>query len=73
MTDTADTIAPEIRMINDIAVQFPHQEPGTAATAIAAHVRMFWEPRMRAELRKLSDTEPEAFEPLALAAARLLE
>ncbi|MEU3272581.1 formate dehydrogenase subunit delta [Saccharomonospora sp. NPDC006951] len=73
MTETTETTAPEIRLINDIAVQFPHQERDAAATAIATHIRMFWEPRMRAELTKLRDQEPEAFEPLALAAAKLLE
>jgi formate dehydrogenase subunit delta len=33
---------------------------------------MFWEPRMRAELMRWVETEPESLDPLALEAARLL-
>lgn len=60
-------------MVNDIAVQFQHQSPEEAANTVAAHLRMFWEPRMRAELRSLADSTPDAFEPVALAATRQLE
>lgn len=59
-------------MINDIAVQFRHQGLDTAAAAIAEHVRTFWDPRMRAELIRRVDAEPEALDPLALAATLLL-
>jgi formate dehydrogenase subunit delta len=59
-------------MINDIAVQFRHQGLDTAVAAIAEHVRTFWDPRMRAELIRRVDAEPEALDPLALAATLLL-
>ena len=59
-------------MVNDIAAQFRHQAPDAAAAAIAEHVRAFWDPRMRAELMRRAESEPEAVDPLALAATRLL-
>jgi formate dehydrogenase subunit delta len=65
-------MSPQVRMINDIAVQFQHQEPDTAAAAIAEHIRAFWDPRMRAELMRRVESEPEVLDPLALAATRLL-
>lgn len=39
-----------VRLANDIAVQFHHLAPGEAAGEIANHLRMFWDPRMRAQL-----------------------
>ncbi|MEO3747084.1 formate dehydrogenase subunit delta [Plantactinospora sp. B5E13] len=65
-------ISPQVRMANEIAVQFRHQAPELAAPAIAEHIQAFWEPRMRAELLRRIETEPDAFDPLALAAARLV-
>ena len=60
-------------MINEIAVQFRHQAPDAAAAAVAEHVRAFWDPRMRAGLMRRAESEPEALDPLALAATRLLK
>jgi formate dehydrogenase subunit delta len=64
--------SPMVRLANEIAVQFHHRPPDDAAEAIAAHIRTFWDPRMRSELLRRVDTEPGALDPLALAAARLL-
>ncbi|GAB2977240.1 formate dehydrogenase subunit delta [Amycolatopsis acidiphila] len=64
--------SPQTRMANEIAVQFRHQPADKAATAIAAHIRQFWDPRMRADLLHRAATAPASFDPLALAAARLL-
>jgi formate dehydrogenase subunit delta len=63
----------QVRLANDIAVQFHHQAPDTAAAAIAAHIRAFWDPRMRTELTRLVAAEPDALDPLVLAAVRLLD
>ncbi|GAA1822792.1 formate dehydrogenase subunit delta [Planosporangium flavigriseum] len=41
---------PYVRLANEIAVQFRHWEPGEAAAEIAAHLRSFWDPRMRTQL-----------------------
>ncbi|MDW5328012.1 formate dehydrogenase subunit delta [Plantactinospora sp. KLBMP9567] len=65
-------MSPQVRLANEIAVHFHHQPPEQAAAAIAEHIRAFWDPRMRAELRLRAEAEPEALDPLALAAARLL-
>jgi formate dehydrogenase subunit delta len=64
--------SPQVRLANEIAVQFHHRAPEEAAEAIAAHIRAFWDPRMRSELLRRAETEPGALDPLALAAARLL-
>ncbi|MFC4065888.1 formate dehydrogenase subunit delta [Actinoplanes subglobosus] len=65
-------MSPQIRMINDIAVHFRHQGLDEAAAAVAGHVRAFWDPRMRAELIRRVDAEPEMVDPVALAAVLLL-
>ncbi|WP_422770103.1 formate dehydrogenase subunit delta [Plantactinospora sp. WMMC1484] len=65
-------MSPQVRLANEIAVQFQHQAPERAAAAIAEHIRAFWDPRMRAELVHRAEAEPEALDPLALAAARQL-
>ncbi|PZG01869.1 formate dehydrogenase subunit delta [Micromonospora deserti] len=65
-------MSPQVRLANEIAVQFRHQPPDAAAAAIAAHIRTFWEPRMRAELMRWVEIEPESLDPLAREAARLL-
>lgn len=64
--------SPQVRLVNEIAVQFGHQPPGQAAAAIAAHIRQFWEPRMRTDLLRQAASAPGLLDPLALAAVRLL-
>lgn len=66
------TTPPEIRLINNIAVQFSHLTPERASEEVANHVRRFWDPRMRARLLELATTEAERFQPAAYAAARLV-
>ncbi|BCB76828.1 hypothetical protein GCM10022251_49140 [Phytohabitans flavus] len=65
--------SPQVRLVNEIAVQFHHWAFDDAAEAIAAHIRTFWDPRMRSELLRRVETEPGELDPLALAAARLLD
>jgi hypothetical protein len=60
------------RMVNDIAVQFPHLTDAEAAEAIAAHIRRFWEPRMVSELAKLAGSADSSLTARASAAARRL-
>jgi formate dehydrogenase subunit delta len=48
MTPTA-----QVRMANDIARQFAHLGHDAAVAAIAEHLRLFWEPRMLAQLREV--------------------
>ncbi|WP_019878074.1 formate dehydrogenase subunit delta [Sporichthya polymorpha] len=44
------TIRPEVRLAGEIADQFRHKPQDVAAEAIASHIRMFWDPRMRTTL-----------------------
>jgi formate dehydrogenase subunit delta len=67
------TVPPQVRLANEIAVQFEHQPPDDAAHAIANHIRMFWDPSMRAELRRRAETDAADLNPLVLAAVRLLK
>jgi formate dehydrogenase subunit delta len=69
MTDSA--VSPEIRLAGDIAVQFHHRPADEAATAIAVHIRQFWDPRMRRALLGEIDAGAES-DPLVLAAAAQL-
>ncbi|GHF69138.1 formate dehydrogenase subunit delta [Amycolatopsis bartoniae] len=64
--------SPQVRLANEIAVQFGHQRPERAAAAIAAHIRQFWDPRMRADLLAQAAAAPDELDPLALAAVALL-
>ena len=45
--------SPELRLLGDITEQFRHLPVDRAATQVAAHIRQFWDPRMRAELARL--------------------
>ncbi|GAA2832011.1 formate dehydrogenase subunit delta [Crossiella cryophila] len=64
--------SPQVRLINEIALQFEGQPVTRAATQIAEHIRAFWDPRMRANLDQQLRTNPEALSPLARSAAKLL-
>lgn len=64
--------ARESRLANDIAVQFRHKDPDQAAADVAAHIRTFWDPRMRSALLRQAELDPDGLDPVALAAAREL-
>jgi formate dehydrogenase subunit delta len=64
------TTPPQIRLANEIAVQFHHKPADEAASAIANHIRMFWDPRMRSDLFARADAED--LDPLVLDAIRIL-
>jgi formate dehydrogenase subunit delta len=61
-------------MANDIAAQFHHRPPAEAADAVAHHIRLFWEERMRADLlAHVADREEDdGIDPIVTAAAELL-
>jgi formate dehydrogenase subunit delta len=64
--------ASEIRLINQVVIHFGYLSTEQAVTAVADHVRKFWDPRMKRRLFDLVDSEAGDFEPVALAAAALL-
>lgn len=65
-------VSTQVRQANDVAVQFEYLPAHQAVTAIAGHLRMFWDPRMRAELRAAVQAGDESLHPLARAAGKLL-
>jgi formate dehydrogenase subunit delta len=69
----SSTVPPHVRLVNEIAVQFHGRPQDEAASAIATHIRMFWDPRMRAKLlAHVEDGGAVDLDPLAAAAVDLL-
>jgi formate dehydrogenase subunit delta len=52
VSDATHDIQPVVRMLDDIADQFRHRPVEQAAPEIVAHIRQFWDPRMRAALQR---------------------
>ena len=63
---------PEIRLLNSIAAQFGHLPPDRAAEETANHIRMFWDPRMKARLPDLAADADTELGPVASAAVALV-
>jgi formate dehydrogenase subunit delta len=62
----------EIRMINNIAAHFGYLRAEQAATAVADHIKRFWDPRMKQRLLLLAASDTSDFTPVAISAAALL-
>lgn len=58
-----------VRMANQIAAAFAAQAESDAAAATAEHIRLYWEPRMRAALLAHLDAGGGGLTPAARAAA----
>jgi formate dehydrogenase subunit delta len=56
-----------VRMANQIAANLQH-EPNPAA-ATATHIRLYWDPRMKAQIKAHGE---EGLDPTALAAIALI-
>jgi formate dehydrogenase subunit delta len=69
---TTTSTPAHVRLANEIAAQFRHRDPDTAAQQIAAHMRTFWDPRMRIRLVADAQAGHSTLDPLAVAAAALL-
>ena len=63
---------PLVRMVNQVAANVAHHPPDQAAAEIAAHLRSFWAPSMRAELVSYLDGGGLDLTPLAASATELL-
>ncbi|POX38878.1 formate dehydrogenase [Streptomyces sp. Ru73] len=59
-------------MANDIAKAFRHLPREQAAEAVAAHLRRFWDPRMRSRLSRYVAEGAAGLAPEVVAAVRLL-
>jgi formate dehydrogenase subunit delta len=62
-----------VRLANDVAAQFAHRPLDEAAQSVAAHMRAFWEPRMRTALLAHMDAGGAGLDPVAQQAAALLQ
>lgn len=57
-------VDPLIPMLNQIGAFFQSQPNSDASTkAVADHVRLFWEPRMRASILAFLDDHPDGKSP----------
>jgi formate dehydrogenase subunit delta len=65
-------LPPNVRLANEIAVQFGHVPAERAAEEVAKHMRSFWEPRMLADLLARVDAGTPELEPVARAAVERL-
>jgi formate dehydrogenase subunit delta len=55
-----------VAMANDIAAFFAVEpDPESAADQVANHLKKFWEPRMRTEIRRFLDSGGTGLSPLA--------
>jgi formate dehydrogenase subunit delta len=62
-----------VRMANQIARNLAIQGEERAVDAAAKHIRLFWEPRMKAAIFAHIDAGGEGLDPLALKALRKLQ
>lgn len=61
-----------VRMANQIARQFGYLPDDEAAANVAYHLHTFWTPRMIAGLEAHAAAQPGDFDPIVLAATRIL-
>lgn len=61
-----------VRMANQIARAFQVQGEAEAVPQITAHIRKFWDPRMRATIKAHAENGGEGLAPLALKAVLAL-
>ena len=61
-----------VYMANQIGKFFAHKPPDVAVAAIADHLRKFWDPRMRAQIRETLDHGDDRLEPNARRAVESL-
>lgn len=68
----AEVRAKIIRMANQIATFFASKPHADGVKGVAAHINDFWEPRMRAHLFAIMETDAAALNPLVIDAASLV-
>ena len=61
-----------VKLANDIAAQFAHRPPADAATAVATHMKLTWDPRMKRALITHVESGAQDLDPVAALAARQL-
>ena len=68
----SDALPPQVRLANEIAIQFAHLAPADGAARVAKHMRDFWEPRMLRALLAYKDAGGADLDPLAAKAVEQL-
>jgi formate dehydrogenase subunit delta len=63
------TVATQVRLANDVAVQFRYLPDDVAVARVVAHLTAFWDPRMRAQLVAAADAGDDDLDPIAAEAA----
>jgi formate dehydrogenase subunit delta len=61
-----------VQLAQDIARNLAHLPDDAAAAAIANHLRSFWDPRMREQLKTIVEVDPSIVDPVVREAAALL-
>jgi formate dehydrogenase subunit delta len=61
-----------VQLAQDIARNLAYLPDDAAAAAIANHLRSFWDPRMRDQLKTIVELDPSSVDPLVRAAVALL-
>jgi formate dehydrogenase subunit delta len=61
-----------VQLAHDIARNQSHLAPDEAAVAVATHLRAFWDPRMRDQLKLIVQADPDLVDPVVRQAAALL-
>jgi formate dehydrogenase subunit delta len=61
-----------VQLAHDIARNLAHLPDQEAAAAIAYHLRSFWDPRMREQLKTIVEVDPSIVEPVVREAVALL-
>lgn len=70
---TGQSLSPTIRLASDVAAQFRSRARDDAVSAIAGHLRQFWDPRMRQRLLEEIDAGSVGDPLVAAAGERLRE
>jgi formate dehydrogenase subunit delta len=65
-------VPPVAWRVAEIVDQVRHRPADEAATAVASHLRSFWDPRMRADLVAWVDSAPPGLDPIVARTAELL-
>ncbi|WP_371406819.1 formate dehydrogenase subunit delta [Kribbella sp. NBC_00662] len=66
-------VPPYVRLANEIAAQFAHRPAEDAATVIANHLKLTWDPRMKQALIRYAESGATDLSPAAALAARHLQ
>lgn len=68
----SDGLPPDVRLANEIAIQFAHLPFDNGAARVAKHMHDFWEPRMLRALLAYIDAGGTDLDPMARTAAEQL-